>query len=204
MNFEFTGEMKTTFAQSLASPCTVFLLGAPMCIFLHECAHYGVAIAHGCDAQLYAMYTQFSGTFDDQESADKASLLITSAGPLVQVVSVLIGTIGLIIHARKPPRNQENSSVGFWILSFLAFSGLRWLQTPFRGPITDEATISRLLGYSPKALPAWLFLIAIAICIFQAWIHYRNRTLKVLTVAIPSAVIGATLWAFVLGPRLLY
>ena len=187
----------------IAAPAAIFFLGAPLCIILHECAHYGAAVAFGCDAKLHPLRVTYTGTFDNQEAADAADLWITLAGPSVHIISVLIGVSVLCVIVRRSVHRAERNSTGFWILSFLTFSGLRWLQTPFRGRASDEATISRLIGYPWYSLPLATFVVALALCMFLGWVHHRTNSSVGVLAAIPAAIVGATLWAFVIGPTLL-
>lgn len=187
----------------LATPLLVFFFGAPSCIFLHEYGHYFAATSLGCEAKLYAMRTTFTGAFDNQLSADFANLLVTSAGPLVQVFSLMLGSFVLWISVQRYRDTQRPPGLVFWISSLLTLSGLRWLFTIPRGRATDEATISELLGLHWYVMPVALLLLSIAAVVFLIWAHLKADNIVSLLVSVPAAMLGAALWAKVVGPMLL-
>lgn len=185
------------------APCFIFFIGAPTSIFLHEFAHYYTAKAFGCEAQLHAMRVTFTGTFENQEQADFANLIITIAGPSVQLVSLLIGAIVLNFFVLKFNKENKLADNLFWLASFLAFSGLRWLGTLPRGNRSDEGSISMLLGYDWYVLPIILFCVSLLDIWFLYWVHKKRNLLNTLYFTIPSGVIGALLWAYWVGPAII-
>lgn len=184
-------------------PVIIFMVGAPLCIFLHECGHYFAAIAFGCKAQLFAMHTTFTGTFENQQAADSAILLITIAGPMVQVISLAVGAGYLWFSVLRTSDSQAKTSTRFWVASLLTFSGLRWLAGIFRGRTTDEAEISELLGYSWFVLPSALFIVSLATLYFLYRVHRKTQSILPCLFTIAAGITGAALWASPIGPAIL-
>ena len=172
-----------------------------MFIFLHEVAHFTVARALGFNATLHSGVTTVHYTRLPPPPGD---LLVTAAGPLLQV---LIGLAGLFwLYRLRRNRRSDSASWTDWVATRCALNAGRWLGSPFRAsaiPMSDEALLVKATGF-----PIWLGLtllgmVAACVVIATFRLHPPGSRLVPFVYGFLGGVLGMELWLHGLGPRLL-
>jgi hypothetical protein len=186
-------------AQRLLLPFFCGFLAGPVFIVLHEWGHFMAARSIGWGAKLHFAETQFD--VPKEEFTQRRIVLVSSAGPLVQILLAAAGFLWL--RTSRVHRLSTVVTPGDWVATTLALNVGRWLRS-FTGPLSDdEAFISRAMG-----LPGWLFpyflgLVAIVAIVATIRLHPPGaRLIPFLTFSV-GGMVGAFLWMKVAGPFLL-
>jgi len=179
---------------------TGFLL-APVFIFLHEAAHFGAARALGFKATLQSGVTTIHYSHLPPPRAD---LVVTAAGPLLQV---LIGGAGLLwLYRLRQTRRTEPATWRDWVATWCALNAGRWIGSPFRPdavPTPDEVVLLRASGL-PVALGLVLLAgVAASAVVATVRLHSPGSRLLPFAYGFVGGSAGMELWLHGLGPRLL-
>jgi hypothetical protein len=173
----------------------VFFLFFHVGILLHELGHYSAAMAFGWNN---VRLTYIGTTVKGETISPAARIIFRACGPLVDVVSSVIGVLGLWWC-----RSHDGNRVMYWVSTVLALSSYRWFKVMIQGPGSDEADVSELLGMGWYVLPAFMFFLACAVWCFVVSTHVRRSTLGALLFGLVFGIAGVALWVGVVGPILL-
>jgi hypothetical protein len=165
----------------------------PLLIVLHELGHY-----------LAAQWLGYSATFTYAEILFKApsyprahAVLLTAAGPMVEVIFAAVGTVGLWRHGRS---KSKSKGVGVWLLTACSLAGLRWMRVDFSEGRSDEARLSTLMGAPGQLLPAVMIVPALLAAATLLWAHRSRRSMLPLAAGFAAAVVSAVAWLTWVGP----
>jgi hypothetical protein len=171
----------------------VFALLPPFLVTLHECGHYLAGVLFGYKAVFTHAEVNISASTRINPMHESIFIL---AGPLVEMILSVLGTVQLIRWAR---RSDRRASVTTWLWSALALACLRWLRAD-TGGVSDETKLSRQLGMEDFFIPSLLAVPCVVLVVVILLIHQRSCTLLPLTAGLAAGVGSSTLWLSTLGP----
>ena len=179
---------------------SVFFLGIPLVILIHELGHYGVARAYGYSANLSYASVHFTMPRDEHEGVP--GMMITLAGPLVNFLFAIVGAIGLWVFGRKESFTKLQTLV-VWGCSVLLAGGGRGVMKVFSPSGSDEAKVAVRLGFPEIIGPLVMSLPALFFAYVLFRFHWRNDTMLSLIVGLVAGGAGMLTWLTLLGPVVL-
>ena len=193
----------------------LFALLSPLWVLLHEAGHYLAAFYYRFDPLLSFASVHYK--FPSDTPANRL-MVITAAGPTVNVLAMILAIIGLHFAGRA---GSGSTTVKAWLWTFVASGGFRFFQgvyylleagwlalsdnqaTSQRLMKNDEAKISLSLDL-PVLTFTWLTVIfAVIGFTFVYRFHKRNGSLGPFFASAPAAALSMALYVAWLGPIML-
>lgn len=165
-------------------------------ILLHESGHYFAAKLFGWGTHFsYSRVSIVEGT-----TTPMSRFLFKAAGPMVDVVLVVVGVIGLSRSRARTP--DISPGIEYWIATACVLASLRWLKAPFQLG-SDEAEMSVQIGLPYYVIPCVMAIPTVCVIGFLLCKHYQQQTIPPLVVGFLAGSASLLLWLRVIGPQVL-